>query len=107
MDEIKIKNEILKSFTDNPRDVHTCPTCSRTPKWFFVSVSGRNVIISESKANINSSKLKTNRLLNFNELPEIFKLYLRRKQGESVSREATALTVNQVYWYGIFSELGY
>ena len=107
MNEINIKNEILKSFTDNPRDVHTSPTRSCTPKWSFVSVSERNVIISESKANINSSKLKTNRLLNFNELPEIFKLYLRRKQGESVSREATALTVNQVYWYGIFSELGY
>ena len=107
MNEINIKNEILKSFTDNPRVVHTSPTRSCTPHWFFVSVSGRNVIISESKANINSSKLKTNRLLNFNELPEIFNLYLRRKQGESVSREATALTVNQVYWYGIFSELGY
>ena len=47
------------------------------------------------------------RATSFDELPEIFKLYLRRKQGESVSREATALTVNQVYWYGIFSELGY
>lgn len=103
----KIKNEILKSFTDNPRDVHTCPTRNSAPKWFFVDIRNGKIVISESKTHINSSKLKTNRILNSNELPEIFNLYLRRKHGESVSKEATALTVNQVYWYGIFSELGY
>lgn len=103
----KIKNEILKSFSDNPRDVHTCPMRSCMPKWFFVSISNGSIVISESKAHMNSSKLKTNRILILGELPKIFNLYLRRKRGESVSKEATALTVNQVYWYGIFSELGY
>lgn len=103
----KIKNEILKSFSDNPRDVHTCPMRSSTPKWFFVSTQSGRIVISESKAHMNSSRLKTNRILNSSELSEIFNLYLRRKRGESVSKEATDLTVNQVYWYGIFSELGY
>ncbi len=32
-------------------------------------------------------------------------LYMRRTKGEAISREATELTRNQVYWYGIFNDI--
>ena len=32
-------------------------------------------------------------------------IYHRRNAGEKVSREATAVTINQVYWYGVFAEM--
>ena len=33
-------------------------------------------------------------------------IYNRRKSGEQVSQDAGAITHNQVYWYGIFADMG-
>ena len=40
------------------------------------------------------------------EIEEIYELYIQRKQGHSVSNQAANVTMNQVYWYGIFSDMG-
>ena len=40
------------------------------------------------------------------EIEDIYELYIKRKQGHSVSVQAAAITMNQVYWYGIFNDMG-
>ena len=40
------------------------------------------------------------------EIEDIYELYIRRKQGHAVSKQAADVTRNQVYWYGIFSDMG-
>ena len=41
-------------------------------------------------------------MLSEKEFEDIYKVYLLRKQGQSVSQKAAEVTRNQVYWHGIF-----
>lgn len=97
-------NKIILEFQKNPRDVRTCPTRGHGV-WFYVWVEAGNLYVSRSKACTPSSKIKGKRWLNPSECEPMLELYKRRCRGESVSQEATALTRNQVYWYGIFYEM--
>ena len=58
------------------------------------------------KIHNNISKISSPRRLNPEEAEEMLDLYHRRCKGERVSQLAQEITVNQVYWYGIFAELG-
>ena len=106
MNEKVTWNDSVCSYSKNPRDVVTVPTTNRAGKWFYVSVFNGNIIIDGRKKHADSSKLSGPRRLPPQELDAMLDLYHRRKKGESVSAEATAVTVNQVYWYGIFNDLG-
>ena len=99
-------NDIIKEFERAPRDVSTVPTTKAVGKWFYVSTSKDDVLVSSGKNHSNVSKISVARKLNRYELEDMIDLYLRRKSGESVSRIAAEKTVNQVYWYGIFNEMG-
>lgn len=94
-------NKIISEFQENPRDVRTCPTRGQGV-WFFVWVEGKNLYVSRSRAHTPSSSITGRRRLNPDECEPVFCLYKKRCLGEAVSREATGLTRNQVYWYGIF-----
>lgn len=98
-------DEIFASFRQNTRDVCTCPTRG-SGVWFYVWTEGRNLYVANSKEHIPSSTIKGRRRLNPDECETMLQLYKRRCRGESVSREAIAASVNQVYWYGIFHALG-
>lgn len=107
IDAESLWKEIVNEFTTNPRDVQTRPTGNRRPLWFYVSGVNGCVHISGGRTHENRSNIRAVRTLKEEELADIFSLYQRRKHGENVSYEATQTTQNQVYWYGIFAELGY
>lgn len=98
--------KIIESFINNPRDVITVPINKSVGKWFYVTVREGNVCIESGREHSNPSLIKGTRKLNRLELTDMLEFYNRRKNGESISQEATERTVNQVYWYGIFNELG-
>lgn len=101
--------EILKSYTTNPRDVHTQPLTKRTALWFYVYVEDGKLYVDRAKNNEPSSNLSKRRMLasEVEKSAIMYDIYQRRKRGEEVSHEATAITVNQVYWYGVFADMGY
>lgn len=96
---------VYESFLNNPRDVKTTPKTNRTPLWFFVYAEDDNLYIENAKNHINSSKITQRRKLDKNNFLKMTDLNDRRDRGFSVSKEATSVTVNQVYWFGIFHDL--
>ena len=100
--------EIIKSFAANPRDVKTNPLRNRAALWFYVYVEDGRLYVDCAKEHTPSSKLSTRRMLSSGaeKCNIMYDIYRRRKSGEPVAAEATATTVNQVYWYGIFADLG-
>ena len=99
--------EIIKSFTTNPRDVQTNPLGKRTKLWFYVYVENGKLYADCAKEHTPSSNLSKRRMLSSGaeKCNIMYDIYRRRKCGEPVAAEATATTVNQVYWYGIFADL--
>lgn len=97
--------DLLKSFSENPRDIHTCPLNKRIPKWFYVAVNQSDIIIESAKSNRPSCTITKPRRLHKREFKNMLDLYMRRTRGEAISRQATEVTRNQVYWYGIFNDL--
>ena len=101
--------EIIRSFTENPRDVQSKPLSKRTPLWFYVYVENGTLYVDRAKEHLPSSNLSVRRKLSnsADKCGIMFDIYSRRKCGEPVSGEATAITVNQIYWYGVFADMGY
>lgn len=97
--------KMLQDLKNNPRDIQTVPL-NRSGIWFYAESDGNKIIISKSKSHTPSIQVKDNRILNSSQYDKMLKLYLRRKNGESVSSEATQSTFNQVYWYGLFNAYG-
>lgn len=97
--------KIGADFSNNPRDVQTQPITNKNPSWFYVHVIGENVYVEAAKNHDNSCSIEIPRKLNPSEFEKMLDIYHRRNAGEKVSREATAVTINQVYWYGIFAEM--
>lgn len=58
-------------------------------------------------ANEHTSKCSINkpRKLLEKELEDIYELYIQRKQGIKISKQAATITRNQVYWYGLFNDM--
>ena len=98
-------DQIFLEFQRNPRDICTNPIRGNGV-WFYVWTEGYNLFVSNSKSHAPSSKIKGRRRLNPSECDTMLHLYKMRCLGKPVSQAASATTVNQVYWYGIFHALG-
>ncbi len=96
---------IVKEYSKNPRDVKTVPL-KTDGRWFFVSVQDRDVYITNAKNHSVSSKISQPRKLDKENFNTMLSLYNKRKKGEPVSKTAANTTQNQVYWYGIFADMG-
>ena len=98
---------ILRSYTDNPRDVKSVPLTNKKALWFYVYVENGKLYVDCAKENQPSSKLTKRRMLSSSrETCDImYDIYKRRKSGQAVSKEATGITVNSIYWYGIFADM--
>lgn len=103
---ITVWSEIVASYQARPRDVCTRPLRG-LGRWFYVWADRSNVYVKNSKENRPSCCIQGQRKLNPDECQAMYELYKRRCRGERVSQEAIATTVNQVYWYGIFYDLGH
>ena len=97
--------QIFSSYTNNPRDGKTVPL-HMDGIWFYVYVENDNVYVKNARNHTDSSNIKNRRKIEKEKLDVMLSLYHRRKKGESVSQEAKEITINQVYWYGIFADMG-
>ena len=99
-------DDIVTEYTNNPKDVITVPI-SKTRKgiWFYVHTENGNVYITSAEYHTNSSKISKPIKLQKSKFDDMLRLYMQRKNGIQVSQEATATSYQQVYWYGIFSDL--
>ena len=97
--------ELIKSFSETPRDVATVPMKRTQCKWFYVSVRGDKLCVESGKHHDNSSKIKSARKLNEEDLATMYDFYVRRNNGEKLSAAETVRAINQAYWYGIFADL--
>lgn len=98
--------DIIREFSSNPRDVKTIPLRNKKAVAFYVYVNNNDLFVTKAKYEKNSSRLSKARKIQKNEYSDMLDIYHRRCNGEKVSKEAGQRTVSQVYWYGIFSELG-
>ena len=98
--------DLVNSYKNNPRDVSTKPINNRTGKWFYVYVDDGKVFADVAKEHTPKCSISKPRILFEKEIEDIYELYIKRKQGHSVSVQAAAITMNQVYWYGIFNDMG-
>lgn len=99
--------DLLKSFENNPRDIITRPTIRREGKWFHVYTENGHVIVTGAKDKCPKCSISKPRILQEKECKMMYELYLLRKQGKQISKEAAQSSRNQVYWYGIFSDLDF
>ena len=97
--------ELIKSFSETPRDVATVPMKRTQCKWFYVSVRGDKLCVESGKHHDNPSKIKGVRKLNDEDLETMYDFYVRRNNGEKLSAAETVRAINQAYWYGIFADL--
>ena len=95
---------LVNSYENNPRDVITRPQ-NRQGIWFYVYVENKCIFIESARDHTNSSAIKGRRRLEYDKADVMLALYYDRKTGKPVGKEAAAITHNQVYWYGIFSDL--
>ncbi len=100
--------KIMAEFANNPHDVRTMPTNRRASKWFYVYVEKNSLYVEKSRHTKaeDSCQISQRRFLRPSELEDMWVYYLRRRDGENIFREATERCRNQVYWYGIFADLG-
>ena len=99
--------KIVEEYTLNPRDVITIPTMkNKDGIWFYVHVEEGNVYITDAEFHSESSRVNKPIKLQEKQFEDMLSLYLRRKNGESVSQEATDKSFQHVYWYGIFADMG-
>ena len=97
---------IVASYTANPRDVHTVPIHRQTSqKWFHVSIKDGFIYVEAAHSHQPASNISIPRKLDPQEFDDMLSLYHQRQCGKAISAEATERTRNQVYWYGIFSDL--
>ncbi len=98
-------DNIILSYIDNPRDVKTNPI-KKEGIWFYVYVENEDIYLENAKKHLCSSKIKGRRKLDKKKLDLMLMLNHERKNGAKVSQLAEKITRNQVYWYGIFADIG-
>lgn len=97
--------QILESLGDKTLELKTIPKTNKTPIWFSAYKQEDNIYIDCAKENLPSSKITTRRKLTFNDFRKVYPLYLKRENGESVSKEVAKITVNQVYYFSLIKHL--
>ena len=97
--------KILESLGDKTIELKTVPKTNKTPIWFSAYKEDGNIYIDCAKENVPSSKITTRRKLTFKDFRNVYPLYLKRENSESISKEVTKITVNQVYYFSMIKNL--
>lgn len=98
--------DLVNSLSNNPRDISTKPITNRVGKWFYAYAEDGKVMVDVAKEHMPKCSISKPRVLFEKEMNDIYELYHLRKQGHSVSKQAADVTMNQVYWYGLFDDMG-
>lgn len=99
-------NNILDKLGENKREFKTVPKTNKQPIWFSAYREDRYVYVESAIENMPSSKISTRRKLSFKVFEKVYPLYLKRENGEAVSKEVIKVTVNQVYYFSLIKHLG-
>ncbi|MDP4087372.1 MAG: hypothetical protein Q8934_22670 [Bacillota bacterium] len=105
MNEKQIWNTIVAKLTGNRVELPTIPKTKKIPVWFSATTDGEAIFIDKATDHRPSSKLSVQRNLKYSTFQKVYPLYLRRERGDAVSREVTAITVNQVYYFSLIKHL--
>lgn len=98
--------DLVNNLMKHPRDISTKPVTNKAGKWFYAYVENGKVFVDVARKHTPTCSISKPRVLLEKEIEDIYELYIRRKQGHAVSKQAADVTRNQVYWYGIFSDMG-
>jgi hypothetical protein len=101
MAPIQAWNSIINRLKGSRVELPTVPKTKKVPVWFSVTTDGKTIFIDKAIDHIPSSKLSLQRKLNYKTFEKVYPLYLRRENGEAVSSEVTAITVDQVYYFSL------
>ena len=96
--------DLVVSYSQEPRDVHTIPL-RVTPVWFYTYIDKGYIFVKPAHKKTPASKIRTPRKLDPAEFDTMLDLYRRRNKGQMISCDASRVTRNQVYWYGIFHDM--
>ena len=89
--------EILESFSKNPRDVIT----QQQGVWFYTYTEEKNIYVETGRNHTKCSKITTRRRLDSKNFETIYDMYLSNAPRSKVC----GITRNASYWFGIFSDL--
>ena len=103
--EDDILQTIIRSYSENPRDVATTPQVNRTPLWFYVSSDGTNVFVESGRSHANKAKITARRRLDKQNSSIIYLMYNLYRRGYMRRSEIAAKNKNSSYWFGIFEDL--
>lgn len=90
-------NQILSSYTENPRDVRT----RDEGIWFYAYGEGENIYIESGRYHQDCSHINGRRLLDRENLEEVYAMY----RNGTARYKVCEVTQNSSYWFGIFREL--
>jgi hypothetical protein len=101
-----IWQKIVNDLRNNPRDLITRPMTNRSGVWFYAEVIGKEISIGRARNHAYelSSKLSSDYFIGREEFERVYPIYLRRKAGEKVAKEAANATFKQVYIYAIIGD---
>lgn len=105
MDFNELYEKIVLKIKENPKDIKTVPL-NRTGLCFYTYIEDNKIFIQPSKTKLPTSSVKKHTQITKASLEKMYPLYLRRKNGEKVSKEAKKLSFVQVYCYAIFENYG-
>ena len=94
-------NAIINRLEGNSIELPTVPKTKKVPVWFSATTDGETIFIDVAIENRPSSKLSVKRKLKYKTFKKVYPLFLRRENGESVSSEVSAVTLNQVYYFSL------
>jgi hypothetical protein len=106
MTPIQTWNNIINRLEGNKIELPTVPKTKKTPVWFSATTDGKTIFINQAIDHSPSSKLSAQRMLNYKTFQKVYPLYLRRENGEAVSSEVSAITVDQVYFFSLLKHFG-
>lgn len=104
-----VHSRIIKTWlrvTPKSRGMSILFRCAELQCGFFTYIDKGYVYVEPARSKMPASKIRTPRKLDPAEFDTMLDLYHRRNKGEKVSYDATRVTQNQVYWYGVFHDMG-
>lgn len=96
---------IISKLMKNELEIPTSPMTKRIPVWFNASTDGEIIFINKAVKNSPSSRLSMQRKLKYSTFEKVYPLYIRRENGEQISKEVSSITVNSVYYFSIIKNL--
>lgn len=96
---------LLQSYREKRLSSQLLLRLKNPPVWFSASTDGNKIFIDMAVDHCPSSKLSSQRKLDYKTFQKVYPLYLRREKGEAVSQEVTSITVNQVYYFSLIKHL--